>query len=77
MNDGVNRKWCSLTYMMTDDVAAKVIHLGRGALMAKFDLKSAYRQVPVHPDDRWLLRMEWKGQLFVDTARPSISLSSF
>ena len=23
--------------------------------MAKFDLKAAYRQVPVHPDDRHLL----------------------
>ena len=25
---------------------------------------------PVHPDDRLLLGMEWKGQLFVDTALP-------
>ena len=38
--------------------------------MAKFDLKSAYQQVPVHPDDHWLLGMEWRGQLFVDTALP-------
>ena len=27
--------------------------------MAKFDLKAAYRNVPVHPDDRWLLGMIW------------------
>ena len=70
VNDGINKEWCSLTYMTIDDVAARVVRLGRGALMAKFDLKSAYRQVPVHPDDRWLLGMEWKGQLFVDTALP-------
>ena len=70
MNDGINKEWCSLTYMTIDDVAARVVRLGRGALMAKFDLKSAYRHVPVHPDDRWLLGMEWKGQLFVDTALP-------
>ena len=38
--------------------------------MAKFDLKSAYRQVPVQPDDRHLLGMEWRGQLFVDTTLP-------
>ena len=38
--------------------------------MAKFDLMSAYRQVPVHPDDQWLLGMEWRGQLFIDTALP-------
>ena len=38
--------------------------------MANFDLKSAFRQVPVHPDDCWLLGMMWKGQLYVDTALP-------
>ncbi len=31
------------------------------------DVKSAYRNVPVHPDDRWLLGMLWEG---VDTALP-------
>ena len=36
-----------------------MVQAGRGALMAKFDLKSAYRQVPVHPHDRKLLGMEW------------------
>lgn len=70
VNDGINREWCSLKYMKIDVVAARVVRLGRGALMAKFDLKSAYRHVPVHPDDRWLLGMVWKGQLFVDTALP-------
>ena len=70
VNDGISKEWCSLKYMTIDDVAARVVRLGRGALMAKFDLKSAYRQVPVHPDDRSLLGMEWKGQLFVDTALP-------
>ena len=38
--------------------------------MAKFDLKSAYRQVPVHPDDRKLLGMVWEGQIYVDTTLP-------
>ena len=35
--------------------------------MALFDIESDYRMVPVH---RLLLGMEWKGQLFVDTALP-------
>ena len=38
--------------------------------MAKFDLKSTYRQVPVHPDDRWLLGVEWEGQVYVDCTVP-------
>ena len=56
--------------MSIDDVAARVVRLGRGALMAKFDLKSAYRNIPVHPDDRWLLGMVWEDKLFLDTALP-------
>ena len=47
-----------------------VVALGKGALMAKVDLKSAYRMVPVHPQDQWLLGMEWQGLLFCDWALP-------
>ena len=38
--------------------------------MAKLDLKSAYRMVPVHPEDHWLLGMSWNDQLFGDTRLP-------
>ncbi len=34
------------------------------------DIKSAYRNVPVHPEDRVLLGMTWEGNLFVDAALP-------
>ena len=39
-------------------------------MIAKLDIKSAYRIVPVHPDDRLLLGMRWKGKLYVNTAFP-------
>ena len=39
-------------------------------LMEKFDLKLAYRNVPVHPEDRWLLGMVLDGQLYVDRVLP-------
>ena len=70
VNDGISRGMCSLSYLRVDDVAAKVVGMGTGALMAKFDLRSAYQNVPVHPDDRWLLGTEWEDQLFVDTVLP-------
>ena len=38
--------------------------------MAKFDLKAAYRNVLVHPDDRWLLGMMCDDGLYVDTVLP-------
>ena len=34
------------------------------------DLESAYRHVPVHPDDRHLLGMRWRGNVCLDAALP-------
>ena len=70
INEGICKEWCSLAYISVDDVACAVVKLGKGALMAKFDLKAAYGNVPVHPDDCWLLGMVWENQLFVDIALP-------
>ena len=39
-------------------------------MLAKLDLKEAYRMVPVHPQDRVLLGMHWKGETYVDAALP-------
>ena len=34
--------------------------------MAKADIKQAYRIIPVHPEDRHLLGVQWEGQVLVD-----------
>jgi len=31
--------------------------------MAKIDIKSAYKMVPVHLEDRYLLAMKWQDQV--------------
>ena len=56
--------------MSVDDIAQSVIHFGPGALLAKYDVKSAYRQVLVHPEDRPLLSMCWQGSYYVNTTLP-------
>ena len=38
--------------------------------MAKFDVKAAYRNIAVHPAERYLLGMKWRGQQYVDLALP-------
>ena len=70
VNDGIAKELCSLSYVSVDDIATRVLKLGRGALVAKFDLKAAYRHILVHPDDRRLLGMEWKGGLYLDATLP-------
>lgn len=52
VNDGIDAWLCSLTYITVDKVAEKVAVLGHGTLLAKIDIESAYRLVPVHPQDR-------------------------
>ena len=71
VNDGIEPEVCSLHYTSVDEAARLVDSLGMGAQLAKFDLESAYRIVPVHPDDRPLLGMAWKGCWYMDTTLPS------
>ena len=40
---------------------AEILKNGRGTLLAKLDIKQACRNIPVHPKDRHLLGMLWKG----------------
>ena len=70
VNDGIDSELCSLSYASVDSAAQRIIGWGRGTVLAKVDLESAYRMVPVHPDDRHLLGMEWDGSVYVDTALP-------
>ena len=70
VNDGISKEVCSLSYISVDDVAAEVLSFGKGALMAKMDIKSAYRLIPVHPSGRPLLGMCWRDRLFLDNTLP-------
>ncbi len=70
VNDGIAKELSSVEYASVDDVVRKILELGKGATMAKADVKAAYRNVPVHPRDRWLLGMEWEGVTYVDGTLP-------
>ena len=61
---------CSLSYTSVDAVVEKILDLGRNALLAKLDIKQAYRMIPVHPQDRLLLGMEWEEYVYVDKTLP-------
>ena len=70
VNDGICKELASVAYVSVDDVVACILRLGKGTFMAKRDIKQAYRNIPVHPDDQTLLGMVWKDTLFVDTRLP-------
>ena len=56
--------------MTVDMIADKVTALGTETLVAKLDIKSAFRIVPVHPSDRVLLGMQWQDSWYVDMVLP-------
>ena len=55
VNAGIELELCSMRYLRVDEVVRQIVKLGRGTQMAKMDIESAYRMVPVHPGDRPLL----------------------
>ncbi len=70
INDGICKDLCSLQYESVDDAARIIMDWGEGTQLAKIDIAHAYRNVPIHPADRCLLGMEWKGSIYIDTALP-------
>uniref|UniRef100_A0A1X7TD39 Reverse transcriptase domain-containing protein n=1 Tax=Amphimedon queenslandica TaxID=400682 RepID=A0A1X7TD39_AMPQE len=70
VNDGISPALATLSYTSVDEAVAMVIEAGQSAWMAKLDIQSAYRKVPVHPADQPLLGIHWRGVTFCDRALP-------
>ena len=67
VNDRINPEFYSLRYSSVDGAAQMIARFGRGSLPAKIDIAHAYKNVSVHPGDKYLLGMSWNGGIFVDT----------
>ncbi|XP_077309137.1 uncharacterized protein LOC143928250 [Lithobates pipiens] len=80
VNDFIDPDVCAVSYTSFDAAVRWVRRYGRGALMAKADIESAFRLLPVHPDSfRWL-GCHWREQFYVDKCLPmgcSVSCSVF
>lgn len=60
----------SLQYVRIDDAIRILLTLGPNCFMAKTDVQSAFRNIPVHPADWELLGMQWRGLYFFDRVLP-------
>ncbi len=70
VNDGINPDVCLVKYASFDLAVQLVVRNGKGALMAKADIESAFRLLPIHPDDFQLLGIRIGDKFFVDKALP-------
>ena len=70
INSGIDKEAHSLSYVTTDHAVAAIQALGKGALMAKTDIVSAFRLYLIHPSDWELLGMKWEGKYFYEKSIP-------
>ena len=70
VNDAIDPQSCSLSYITVQEVAAKAVELGKGSMIAKIDIKSAYRLIPICPHDCKWLGIQWQDQIYVDGMLP-------
>ena len=70
MNVGILSSLCTVDYSSVDRALQFLTRLGRDTLLLKIDLKSAYRIVPLHPQDQYLFGVTWDNWVYVDQALP-------
>ena len=70
INDFIPRDFSSVSYASITDAISSLKRAGRGCFMAKTDIKSAFRIIPVHPDDHPLLGMKWENLYYYDRCLP-------
>ena len=52
INDNIRKQHTHVAYSSEEDAAHLMQHFGTNALLAKIDVKEAYRIIPIDPDDR-------------------------
>lgn len=70
VNDFIDPCLSSVQYSKFDNVINIVQNLGKGALMGKRDVKSAFNLCPVHPDDFDILGIKFENKYWIQKMLP-------
>ena len=76
VNDGIPDEFARVSYASLDTAIKLVISRGQGAFLAKSDIKSAFRLLPIAPDDYHLLCFHWENSFYFDACLPMGARSS-
>lgn len=69
VNDGIDSTYSSVQYHNIQN-AISFLKALPNPFMAKTDIESAFRIIPIHPSQRHLLGFTWKGQFYFDRCLP-------
>ena len=76
VNDGIPNELTSMSYATLDDAINEIRELGKGAFIAKSDIESAFRLIPIKKQDYHLLGFQWKDEFFFEKVLPMGCASS-
>ena len=70
VNEFIPGDFAKVQYIKFDKVIDLCLEKGVGSFLAKTDIKSAFRNIPVHPEDWHLLGMTFEGEYYFDKCLP-------
>lgn len=70
INHSISKEDHSLQYITIDNAIKGILHFGQGCFLAKTDIESAFRLIPLKPSDYELFGMHWDGKYYYDKVLP-------
>ncbi|PPR04749.1 hypothetical protein CVT24_006895 [Panaeolus cyanescens] len=67
VNDGIPDDQATISYDMFERAIDDLVRSGQGSLMAKLDLKEAFRHVPIRPEDWPQMGFSWDNKFYFCT----------
>ena len=70
VNDHIPPEFGTLQYETFKSAVQAIAKAGKGSMLMKRDLKSAFRMIPICTEDQWLLFFEWEGTYYQELFLP-------
>ena len=70
INSGIPRDMATVQYSSVPQAIQLIKHHGRFSYLAKTDIKSAFRIIPIRPDQYHLLGFQWNNNYYYDMCLP-------
>ncbi|XP_060085027.1 uncharacterized protein LOC132564393, partial [Ylistrum balloti] len=70
INDGISPEYSTVSYQTIDHAIQLMKTYGIGSLLAKTDTESAFRLIPIHPEDYELLGFKIESHYYFDRVLP-------
>ena len=70
VNHFISKEDHSLHYITIDNAIEGILHLGKGSFLAKTDIESAFRLIPLRPSNYNLFGMFWNNHYYYDIVLP-------